>query len=804
MIHYSEETNWSERLSSYLIRWRWMLAILGIVIAVVAIPVAAELDFDRRVESLFPVDDPDLLAYQRLQQIFGGKSVVLLVYHDPTLASRDGIQRNRQITKSIGEISGVADVLSVSRLSDAMDRLRPSFTDSGVPNLFRENETVARGFASLFDNYTHSSDRTRAAVVILLDGDAKEETLNGIRRLRDRLESGHFTFQPQTDDTVRDPTRNGGANCFEAVLVGESVMISDALHLLKRDGARLAGLTAVLLSLVLLITVGDLRLVLLAGLCVGWAVKVTQALLVILGWQLSIASAVLTAIVTVIMVTSVLHLGVPYRRFRKRGVSHAESAAKAIRAIATPILWTGLTDAAGFAALAISTLAPISQFGWMVAISVCAGLIALCLFLGLCLAQPLLTPSWFTRLDSCSFALPMIRRGMNAYDQYRNQTQKALRRTVVRLVSFSVNRRLVMGGVMLCMLGLALVGVPRLESEKSFLNNFQSTSTISKSYQTVEQHFGGAGVWDVMLDAPLHLTEEYLQQVRELEERLRQIDVNGARLTKVLSIADAEWVVRQSRFAALLPVEPRLTFMSVALPGFFDALLSQPVDGQRYLRLMLRSRENLEPSQKDALIREVRRVVTDHRETEIADSSVIKKPFGQVTGYYLLLSRLIDQVLRDQWRCLMGSVVIVGLLLCLFFRSVPLALVSLVPNVLPIVTVLAWCGLSGERLNMGAAMIAAVSIGISIDGSVHLLYQYQRRRRLLKSGVMVAMQLSAGRIGLPVTLATLALVIGFGVLSASEFVPTATFGFLIAVTLSLGTLANLTLLPALLRFVDRD
>jgi predicted RND superfamily exporter protein len=69
---------------------------------------------------------------------------------------------------------------------------------------------------------------------------------------------------------------------------------------------------------------------------------------------------------------------------------------------------------------------------------------------------------------------------------------------------------------------------------------------------------------------------------------------------------------------------------------------------------------------------------------------------------------------------------------------------------------------------------------------------------------MVAMQLSAGRIGLPVTLATLALVIGFGVLSASEFVPTATFGFLIAVTLSLGTLANLTLLPALLRFVDRD
>ena len=103
---------------------------------------------------------------------------------------------------------------------------------------------------------------------------------------------------------------------------------------------------------------------------------------------------------------------------------------------------------------------------------------------------------------------------------------------------------------------------------------------------------------------------------------------------------------------------------------------------------------------------------------------------------------------------------------------------------------------------MGAAMIAAVSIGISIDGSVHLLLNYLLNRthgHPVKRAVMMA----AGNIGVPVLLATCALILGFGVLATSEFVPTATFGLLVAVTLALGTLVNLTLLPAFVILAER-
>jgi predicted RND superfamily exporter protein len=129
-------------------------------------------------------------------------------------------------------------------------------------------------------------------------------------------------------------------------------------------------------------------------------------------------------------------------------------------------------------------------------------------------------------------------------------------------------------------------------------------------------------------------------------------------------------------------------------------------------------------------------------------------------------------------------------------RSLRLGTVALLPNLLPVFVVLAGVGLSGGKINMGAAMIAAVSIGLSIDGSVHFLASYQRLRSRGHGARRAAIH-SAGNIGVPVFVATVALVVGFSILATSEFVPTATFGLLVATTLAAGTLINLTLLPML-------
>jgi hypothetical protein len=369
------------------------------------------------------------------------------------------------------------------------------------------------------------------------------------------------------------------------------------------------------------------------------------------------------------------------------------------------------------------------------------------------------------------------------------------------------------------MVVIAAIGMGRAETETSFLNNFDPDSSVVSAYREVETEFGGAGVWDIILDSPKELNSSYLKQVRLLEQDLRAIKINGEGLTKVLSLADADQVASQSAVSALLSPSSRLSAMSVVMPVFYDALLSQPTGDKRKLRIMLRSREQLDAAAKTAMIKEVQRVVQQHVNSQAwqevtstpklatasgaADRTADNAPptpptpqstTGQVTGYYVIMADLINQLVKDQWRCFATSTVLILLLLWLATGRVRLALVALVPNILPVFLVLALVGFTGGKINMGAAMIAAVSVGLSIDGSVHFLAGFQRTRRR-EHTAQTSSRHAAGRTGVPILLATAALMVGFGVMSTSDFVPTATFGALVASTLAIGTVVNLTLLP---------
>ena len=125
------------------------------------------------------------------------------------------------------------------------------------------------------------------------------------------------------------------------------------------------------------------------------------------------------------------------------------------------------------------------------------------------------------------------------------------------------------------------------------------------------------------------------------------------------------------------------------------------------------------------------------------------------------------------------------------------ALVALVPNAIPIVLVLGTMGWLGVRMNMGAAMIAAVSMGLSIDSSIHYITSF-RRALQEGNGVTEALRSVQQTVGMAVVFSTLALIIGFSILATSQFVPTIYFGVLVSFSMLGGLLGNLILLPLLL------
>jgi predicted RND superfamily exporter protein len=487
-------------------------------------------------------------------------------------------------------------------------------------------------------------------------------------------------------------------------------------------------------------------------------------------------SSMLTAIVTVVGVATVIHLIVRFREERDAGRAPREALLRAGALLAAPIFWACATDAVGFGSLQVASVGPIQDFGAMMAVG------SMLVILSVALLVPGL--ALWGRIDA---------------DPKRAWGEGRLEAGLGRTLAAVERRPKLIAAVVFLVAAGAAAGSYRLRVETDFTANFRASSPIARSYRYVETHLGGAGVWDVMLPspAPKDLDWRYLSRVAKLEARLRR-EVPG--LTKVISLADAVKAAAPRdpdqislaflRTSLVLAAKAR---MQSKMPVFYAALLGEDPrePGQHYLRIMLRARERQPSEQKRAMIEAVRRISRE------------EFPAARVTGYFVLLTNLIDSMVRDQWRTFGVAMLGIAAMMVVALRSLVWTVIAMAPNVLPVVVVMGAMGWLGLKINMGAAMIAAVSLGLSIDSSIHYLSSFRRARAegLSVSAALHRVQQSVGR---ALFFATLALIVGFSALAQSQFVPTIYFGVLVSLTMLGGLAGNLVVLPLLLTLTERE
>jgi len=287
-------------------------------------------------------------------------------------------------------------------------------------------------------------------------------------------------------------------------------------------------------------------------------------------------------------------------------------------------------------------------------------------------------------------------------------------------------------------------------------------------------------------------------------------------LTKVVSAADADMATRSGMLKFVSPSR-RLNRMQVELETFYKSMLNTDrIEGDiGYLRVMLRARERQSATQKLHIISEVERIVdnelkkSDWQEMLMSFSPKSDKiPQGEVTGFFVLLTNLIKSMIRDQWICFGAATLGIGIMMLIAFRSPTIAVIALIPNILPILIVfgmMGWLGIWFEevKINMGAAMIAAVSMGLSVDSSIHYITSFRRSCESGKS-VHEALDEVEQHVGLAAVFATLALLVGFSILCTSNFIPTVYFGLLVSLSMLGGLFGNLLILPMLLKLFTRD
>ena len=767
--------NW---IAKYLVRWRTPLLLVGVLIAAVSLPLSRTLRLDWQLDRMFPTGDELVASYHRLEERFGGNEVVIAVYRDPDLWNESGVglERLAEISERLSKVDGVAAVLSLSELHRILDQMRDPLKllrfgskESKVPPLLNAKDELAQSLLEVFAGYTHQRDSEFVAVACLLAPSRDKSS-----------ESQHATIAE-----LKKIVGSVAAPAEQGLLAGEPVMVVEGFQLVQRDGMRLGITSTILLTLVLFACFRSVRWTLIPLAIVHWSVIVTQAILVLLDLELTMVSSMLTAIVTVIGVATTMHLLLRYQDTRRRGAERHDALRESLAALILPIALACLTDAVGFISLMAANVGPVRDFGLMMAIG------SLVVFSSIVILVP---------------GLALI--GNWDADPHTPKSDLAIRLLLRKLLDVVLaNRRT--GVIALVVVSVvSLIGGARMMVETDFTKNFYSTNPLVQGYRVVESELGGAGVWDIMLPVPKSISQDYLNEVLKLEDQLRELsvgdDANGKHgLTKVLSMADADRAAQVDTLIAALPVTARLEGMRRAMPEFSQALLTFDADesGLRWMRIMLRSREQTAASVKSQLIERVNTTVAEFTQrpewkSQFDSSFSASQLRGEVTGYHVMLSRLVSNVLEDQWKCFAFATLGIFVIMLLSTRSILFSLAALVPNALPIFVVLGAMGWIGMRVNMGAAMIAAVSMGLSIDSSIHYLLHYQRR---LNAGdrPLKSLRSAQENVGFAVVLATVALIAGFLALAVSEFVPTVVFGTLTSLTMLGGLFGNLVVLPLL-------
>ncbi len=790
MLH-DAHSPWLTGIVDALIRWRGTLLILALLATAAAWPISHRLAFEQSIESLYAADNPHLRDFRLSRQAFGGDEFLIVAYSDPELFRPD----SNTLTDAARE-----------RITDFAERL------SQVPGVSsKSTQHLAHAL-----KFPYGRELIRKMVNGLLLASDEQTTAIGLRLLNEK------ESPISRGKTIAKIRELADAHEPPAMVVGEPAQIHDMFRYVEEDGRKLFLVSLALLAfvLVLLLEVIQWKLIpklafiallnlvnwlpligvaiMLALLWLRWVVLTmlvvlvsivwTEALLVVSGLRLSMVSSMLNSLITIIGVATSMHVLLFFRE-RHRTHTPEEALGHSILQLAKPVFWSIATTAFGFGVLVTSHINPVASFGLMMAIGTMVVLVAVTVLLPGCLL--------FGRLP----AEPPP----SAADRY-------IGGILGRITLWVEHHPKQVTAVSLIVVAFAGLGFLRLHLETDFSKNFRAGSPIVQSLDFVESRLGGAGSWEVNFPAPEELDAEFLDRVKTFAERLRRDfgstgdNHRAGRLSKVIAITDGLELVPERLptltfpFLRNAPLKERLEMLGAFQPEFVSSLYSPT---QRRMRLMLRAYERQPSESKLQLIQEVERLATEQlSDVDSATSSPgeAHQP-PKATGLFVLLTFLIESLMDDQWTSFVLSTVGITGMMWFAFRNLPFGLMSLVPNVFPNILVIGAMGWLGLPINIATAMIACVSMGLTVDSSIIYIDGYLRARA---SGMRVypALHETHKHVGRALVYTNLALMAGFSVLALSHFIPLVYFGLLVSLAMFGGLIGNLVFLPLLIGWWD--
>ncbi len=777
---------------------------------------ASNFDLDASSETLLLENDPDLKLYRDSAKTYGSTDfLVVTVTPDEPIFKKSSIETFKKLIFELSNVDGIESVLSLLdaplieanknlSLSEVADQV--STLDSIDPDI----EKAKRVFNTneVYKNLLISEDLKTTAIQLTLKRNITYENLINERysindqlnpEFSSRLEIVNEEIQKERElistkeeklvEEIRSILKN--YSYFGELFLGGAAMITvDTINFISQDLITFGSAVFLIFILVLGVIFKQFRWVAIPLSAALFSSIISIGVIGWLEWKVTVVSANFVSIVMIISLSLAVHLIVRYQELNhKLDLDQKALVSETLRQMFLPCLYTALTTVAAFASLVISDIKPLIDFGFMMVISIVSIFIFTFIYFG-----------------SLNALLPKTNVSLKPVSE-------SLTNKIFSWVEKRINTILILTFFVIF---LSVVGFNKLTVENKFIDYFKSSSEIYKGLSLIDKKLGGTATLDVIIDAPsmgqeadfafeddfdegfgdsladeiqeqgYWFTSENLIFLESIHDYLEGRNEIG----KVLSVSSGV------KIAEIANNNNRLSDVELAL---LRSLLPEEIESQ-----LLSSYISSDDNQVRLTARVIESLDGLNRKTFIESIDAdLQNVFGLDVNQYSLtgISVIYSNLLQSLFGSLFGSMSIVFvsifLMFLILFKSLNLALLGMVPNFLSAGAVIGTIGLLGIPLDVMTVTVAAVSVGMGVDNTIHYIFRF-KKEYLASNNYLMASKNTHTTVGKALLYTSLTIIFGFLSLTISNFNPTVYFGLFTALAMIMAVISSLVLLPALL------
>jgi len=749
---------------------------------------------DASSDTLLIEGDPDLEYLKEITKRYGSKEFLVLTYTPKegmiTDSSINNLLSLKYKIQSLDWVHNVITLLDIPLLNNSEAPLQERL--ESFKTLKDEEVDTERGFKEIlnspvFRNFVISEDGKTSGVIVYI----KKEELKSIKNKSEKeIEIHKDTLKKKNHENIsqiREIIKS--YEDIGKIYLGGTPMIADDMMSFIKSDIIVFGLGVLLFIIATLWFIFRKLIWIIVPIssCL-FSVLIMTGLLGLLGWKVTVISSNFIALMLILTMAMNIHISTRFLQLRNEfsNLTNFEIILMTTSKMFWPIIYTVLTTVCAFLSLIFSGIKPIIDFGWMMT-------------LGLIISFIITFTLLPTLLSFISDNEVKIRQNSSS-----------------KITSFfgkiSINNKssifIITGFVII----LSTIGISRLEVENSFINYFNKNTEIYKGMKLIDEKLGGTTPLEIILkfsdkveiktntndefedwgdeenqdDEKYWFTKDKVDRIQAVHNYLDNLTAVG----KVLSFSSiVEVATKLNNNKPLGTLEMGVLYSKIPESIKKDIIDPYISIKDNEARISLRIIDSQDGLRRNDLINQIN--------YDLENKLKLNKKEFKLAGLLILFNNLLQSLFKSQILTL--GLVMIGIfaMFMILFKNIKLSLIGVVPNFIAAFFILGIIGLLGIPLDMMTITIAAITIGIAVDNSIHYIYRF-KEEFLKNKNYNETLKICHSTVGVAILNTSITIVFGFSILVFSKFIPTIYFGVFTGIAMLLAMISVLTLLPSLI------